>query len=1596
MARRTRLNIGFLGKIAVVLVLVAGCLAMVWKYRKPHNPAPYIQAADEAMKASQWDVAAANLDAACGLLPQREDLHLKLGRCYFNMVRAGMDRWHEADGEFNRAAELNPNDPDAWIGLLDVNEYMVAAHENHAKDTQTREGLSKTLGEMRDAARRLAVLKPDSIQAQSEPDILTLRSWILNITLPETDEQRRSSADKRKNNEQLALESMSRLTKLMTEHPESEKIPYWLARAKIFQGQERIRTGHADEARPFFVEASNQFDASLAARPDVVGLYLEKAQILANVSPLDNQPNNDYGKRYHETLSKVQGLVDPVKAPDDYERAKLMWAENLGMTDVTGAEDVYHKLMDTFPDHLYIRLQLAKLLQRNNRQPDALVVLDAIPKLQGPPVTELTRRQKWDEWSDTALLIRADIQIDQFEATRPGDAKDKLAKDIMASLDKARRRFDGTAAFLSVLGRFQLYNGQKRDAIDTLTAAQDKMGAEGGSVDASSKLLETEALAYAEGGQTNRAVELLHKAMMDPAFANSIQMHLYLAKMQLQNQDYMGAGQTTDWLAARLPRNPEVIQLKIKVLGPDAPWEKIKPLFDDLPEKTPGEAAMKANVAMVLKNSDEAARLLAIVNKDNPGDIHTAVNLATYYQMAGKLAEARSVIQACIDKNPNDPTLPPMLAQLTEGTSKEEVAKLTVEGISKITDPFSREMALSTYYQRKERPEDELEHLLKAEAIQPNNVQLLGTLFSIYVGTNHFSEAQAMIPHMADLDCDQCHGVMLRCKLALAMNDIPSAVQYGRQMIHDEPNFGDTWEMYGEALQASGDLAVACEQYQSALLLQATNTKAMTNLIACNVARGKLDTARSDLERVCKLYPNNPTFREMRQRFTILYGDPQSILQELNDQIQEHPDEMVGYVMDIDALKACVRSEAGRGNADAADLFQKQAQDRYQQATQKWPDDLRIAAGFADLYMQANDVPHAEKVLKALADRPHWKNEPKPLILLGQIYLSAHQYALAEQTLRAARRLQPNSVEALLKLAECMQYQGRASDALAVLDPGLSNFAIRAKYTELQLGMPDGAKQADFEVSEAMKAQPGNRGLTNLMLEVCYAEALQGIPGKREQGIKLADDSLNADHSNVYACLWRAKLLTASANPDMDAAATDLTHFLDAVPGSAEAHMMYARILDAKRDRDGAIRELQSAIKLAPQEKSVRLYLIGDLLNATPPQTAEVDRLLQSTLALPQYAHDPDFETQQALLLAVKGDQNDKALKMIQQAVRDSATNPGDKSQAGAVPPSSVPPSMVPDYFKVLMATKNYDLLLSESDKYVDKPGTPWFVFSDRGVAKASQGDIDGATAEFSTALDKAGAEPASGAAMTVVGLINTTPKLGPDKASEMIRPRAQNSPLWQLVLADHLNQMHDFSGARKQAELALGGIDHLTAQDQFGLMKMAADLYLGASPPDMAKAAEYYRKLLAIQPNDISTLNNLACILVDHDPTQALVYSQKAYDLCMKSGGVFQHRIADTQGWVMIQTGKVPEGIQILHNAEDVQYGASDFPDVHYHLGMGYLLKHDPSAALSDLTKARDLLDQAKAAHQPADEALSAKVDAAIIQAKQGVEARSAGKPAA
>jgi len=132
------------------------------------------------------------------------------------------------------------------------------------------------------------------------------------------------------------------------------------------------------------------------------------------------------------------------------------------------------------------------------------------------------------------------------------------------------------------------------------------------------------------------------------------------------------------------------------------------------------------------------------------------------------------------------------------------------------------------------------------------------------------------------------------------------------------------------------------------------------------------------------------------------------------------------------------------------------------------------------------------------------------------------------------------------------------------------------------------------------------------------------------------------------------------------------------------------------------------------------------------------------------------------------------------------------------------------------------------------------------------------------------------------------------------------------------------------------------------------------------AAAVKQYETVLQRAPNSLVALNNLAVIYQQQKDPRALGLATKAY-----AAAPGQPLIADTYGWLLVDQGKLDEGIEVLRKAAATP-GAT--PEVRYHLAAALARDGQRDAAL-------EMARKLKSERGNGYESISAEVDRLLAE---------------
>jgi len=707
------------------------------------------------------------------------------------------------------------------------------------------------------------------------------------------------------------------------------------------------------------------------------------------------------------------------------------------------------------------------------------------------------------------------------------------------------------------------------------------------------------------------------------------------------------------------------------------------------------------------------------------------------------------------------------------------------------------------------------------------------------------------------------------------------------------PQNVDAWLMKGDLARAMGDQAAGAA-YQKALEISPENVTARLDLVSLEIATGKFDDARKNIEQVRKVAPGSALATYMQALLEFRQKNYTAARETVLQVLKAGPNYMPGVLL--------------AGAIDYALGSYAEAQLHLQRIVEGAPNNLYARKLLTSALLKSGQAQRAAEVVQAgLEQAP---DDSELVALAGEVYMQSNDFAKAAQYFEKAAQLDPKSAGVRTELGMSRLAAGDSDRALAdlesaaQLDSGKFDANILLVTTYLQRANYDKALQA----AAALETKQPDNPLTYNLTAAIYVgkkdtanarknleHALQLQPTYVPAAINLAqldlqeknpqaargrlETILEKDKNNVQALVGLVNLgARIGATPQEQIAWLERAH--TASPSTLQLQLMLARLYAQTGDAKKALDIAQQAQAAAPnnptvldtlgtvqigageKEQALATYAklaalqpnsplalyrqaMAQAINADPVAAA---RTLKMALAL-----KPDFiEAEAALVdLQVRAGQYPEAMSLAQQVQKQAA-----KSEVGFVLQGDV---LVAEK-KFLEAAKEYDIAY--------------------GMRKSGALAIKLHAAY--TQADK------------------------PDEADAR--------------LASWLKESPDDAGAR--------------------LYAANADLTRGKYPDAIAQ----YEWLLQKQPDNVLVLNNLAWAYDQVKDARAVGTAERAYKLLPDNAAV-----TDTLGWLLLKEGNSSRGLELLQKAVSA---APDAQDIRFHLAQAWLKTGEKARARTELER--------------------------------------------
>ncbi len=737
-----------------------------------------------------------------------------------------------------------------------------------------------------------------------------------------------------------------------------------------------------------------------------------------------------------------------------------------------------------------------------------------------------------------------------------------------------------------------------------------------------------------------------------------------------------------------------------------------------------------------------------------------------------------------------------------------------------------------------------------------------------------------------------------QARIIAAEGDVSGALQIADEVLTRQPNQTQALWLKADLLMLQAKNAAAAEILQGLIRTAPLDGRARFALTSLFIASGKLPEADAEILAMQKALPNDIRWRYLQAWLALQNGQPIKARESAGHVLGTQPDHVPSLLL---AAAAEYQLDAF---AAAEDLLRK--------ALGKQPGNLHARKLLAATYLRQNKPLQADEALGPALQAS--TVNPAMFRIAGEVALANGRTADASRFYDQALALEKQNPDLLTRLAQIRLIKGEADraiedlDATSRLDPTQyqADLAIIAAYL--------GRKQYEQALAAAARLEDkqSSNPLTHNVKAAIYLGMRDAVSARAsfERALVLRPDYLPAASS-------LARMDLADKNPA--AAKARFESVLAIAPANVDAILGLAQAQMSAGAAGGEIAAtIERAVRVNPKSASARLALLDflvrkrDFKNAVISAKAAVaaipdDARLIEALGQAQVASGEAFaaiETFRSLVaLQAQTAEPLRLLAMAQSAARQYLAAMQSLRKAQAIKPDFL--EVHRDLVAVALQAGQPDEALAEARAVQQARPKDALGFGLEGEVHENQKRFSEASRSYAEALRRQ-AIPALAVkhfeALTLAGMTAEANAF----AKIWLRDNPKDSAL-RFVIAERALQEGRY-----------------------------------------ADAANHYRALVDMLPEDTKALNNLAWALAELKAPGALAYAEKAYSLDPNDPN-----IQDTYGWQLLGAGKTERAVQLLKRASA---GAPQSADIRFHLAQGLLKAGDKAGAKTELQAALKL----------------------------------------
>ncbi len=869
------------------------------------------------------------------------------------------------------------------------------------------------------------------------------------------------------------------------------------------------------------------------------------------------------------------------------------------------------------------------------------------------------------------------------------------------------------------------------------------------------------------------------------------------------------------------------------------------------------------------------------------------IERAKDFEDQGNVKASVVELKNAIQKNPDSPQARLLLGQVylklgMGAEAEKELSQAEKLGVSResILPQLGEALLLTGEYKR------------VLDEIQPGNQTSKLNLARIYqlradalLMRGNLEDACNLFQQSLETDANNPPTYWGLARCAVIKRDLPKAKEWLDLALKLKKNEAKTWVYIGDLERKNNNLQGALTAYDNALKSEPNNVEALGQRISAHLAAGQQELASKDLQQLKKLAPGTPATKYLQALIHFhqkKYPQAQGALQEVFKAAPNYAPAILLSAMTSHALGSYQQAES--------DIK------RYLTYAPNEPYALRL---LATIQMNQNQPDKALATLSPLLTDN--KENTAALILAAEARFKQREFKKATALLERANEIDPDNISIRTKLGFSQIAAGNTQLAVTGLEAAVALDGDQHQATALLVLTYLNRKEYDKALAaiDVLEQKLPNNPITHNVRGSAFFG--KNDPANARNSFEKA---LSINPTFFLAAENLAKLDLMEGKPD--AARKRFLNILEKDKNNTQVMMALASLAAHQKQEAELIRWLQQASSVDSKDIRPRAALVKHYLSNKQNQTA-LDLATQSVKSNPDNLEALNLlgSTQMAVgdkaasvstferMVQLAPQSPDALLNLALAQVSASQLNGARTNLQRAI---RIKPDLIRAQYGLMqleIADKKYESALQIARKIQRlQPRSP--------IGYSSEADILMTQKQYAQAIKMYEQASARGAGST--GFIN-------------------------------LHRAYSLAGNTAAADQQLKTLVRQYPTDSAARL-YAAEVH--TSSGRIRDAIAQYEELLKAKPNDIVALNNLAGLYLQVRDSRALPMAEKALKLAPN-----QPPIQDTVGWILVETGELSRGRDLLRSA------AAHAPNaltIRYHYAVALARSGDKAAAKKEL----------------------------------------------